>query len=203
MKYLILLFSINLLAQTGEVISRLDQSHADDYEKSECYLEFVGVYNKAAKAASNELKFKQNVAIQYGIILNGSSSSSDWGKAEKSIVNAARYQSNSSSSYYLNDFHEIHTKASEKFPSITKDQTQLLIQKGFKSGKFCDSWFFSSRYSKNQVARYVKKEFEKFLEEEQGREPAISGSEIPKEEFEDEMNRELQYDDNNGSSIDN
>lgn len=204
MKCLVIILSFTFSVYTqeiGEYVSRLDPSLHENFEQSECYLEFKGVYDKAAKAASDALKFKMNVAIQYGVVLNGNNSSSDWGKAEKSIVNSAHYQSDSTSDYFLNDFHEIHTKAQKKHPEITKDQTQMIIRKGFQSGKFCDHWFFSSRYGKNQVARYVKKEFGKYLEEEHGREPAISDSEIPKEELEDEMNRELQYDED--SAINN
>lgn len=197
---LIFVLSFNLYAQeTGENVGRLDPSLHQNYQQSECFIEFQSVYNKAAKAKANELKFKMNVAIQYGVVLNGSSGSSDWGKEEKSLVNAAHYMSTSTSMYTLNHFNEIYTKAQKKHPEITKEQTQMLIRKGFQSGKFCDSWFFSSRYGKNQVARYVKKEFGKYLEEEQGRQPAISDSEIPKEELEDEMNRELQYEDSDSS----
>ena len=204
MKILALITFISLSAisqDTGQYVSRLDNSLAENYKESTCYKEFNGVYSDAVKSSINQLKFKQQVAYQYGVTLSGGNSSSDWGKSERSIANAADYQSDSSSSYTLNDFHEIHSKAQKKFPEITKDQTQLLIRKGFQSGRFCDHWFFSSRYNKKQVAKYVKKEFELYLEEEQGRRPAISDSEIPKEELDQEMNQELQY--NDAGVIDN
>ena len=202
MKYLILImtFSIFLQAQeTGQYVSRLDSSLHDGYKESECYAEFNEVYNRTVRSAVNELKFKQNIALTYGVTLSGSSSSSDFGKEERSIALAADYIQDGPPGYLqLNNFHEIHTKAQDKHPEITREQTQMLIRKGFQSGQFCDGWFFSNRYGTNAVARYVKKEFEKYLEEEQGREPAISDSEIPKEESEEEMNRELQYDEGDG-----
>jgi hypothetical protein len=196
MKNVILLLSLILctktFSQTGQVISVLDPSLHENYKESECYKEYNDVYKKAYDSAMKKLKFQQSLAFNYGVTLSNSSSSSDWGKMERSIANAADYMSDSTSSYMLNDFHEIYTKASKKYPEITKEQTQALIRKGFQSEKFCQHWFFSSRYSTNQVARYVKKEFKKYLEEE-GRSPAVNDSSMDKDELEDSMNRELQY----------
>jgi hypothetical protein len=193
-----LILSTKAFSQTGEVTSVLDPSLHKDYKESKCYQEFNGVYKKAMQRAQNSLNFKVNLAVNYGVTLNNSSSNSDWGKMERSIANAADYISDSTSSYMLNDFHEIHIKASKKYPEITKEQTQALIRKGFQSEKFCNHWFFSSRYSTNQVARYVKKEFKKYLEEE-GRSPAVNDSSMDKDELEDSMNNELRY---NGESED-
>ena len=164
---------LSLLGQSKRVpidnsISSLDPRLHQDFQKSACYQEFRDVYTKAVN--------------------NGSS---DRGIEEQSIVNAAHYVNKSSS---LNHFHTIHSLAKYKYPEITQEQTQMLIRKGFQSGTFCDHWLFSTRYDKQQVSQYVKKEFGKYLEHERGRVPALSDSEIPKKELKDEMNRELQYD---------
>jgi len=204
MKILILIIcSFNLLAQTGEQQSVFDPKLSSSYKESECYKEYNGVYQKSVQSSMNQLQFKQNLAFSTGIVLNSSNSNSDWGKAERSIANAADYKSDSNSSYSLNDFHIIYTKAQKKYPSITKDQTQTLIRKGFQSGKFCDHWLFSSRYSTNQVSRYVKKEFEKHLEQTTNREPAIDDSSMSELELEDSMNNELQYNDDSSKALEN
>ena len=135
---------------------------------------------------------------QFGVSFSGGSSSSDWGKPERALANAAEYQGDSDSSLLLNDFHYIYTKARKKIPEITKDQTQILIRKGFQSGRFCDHWMFSARYNKKQVANYVKKEFELYLKERKELQPAISDSEVIKQNLSEEAN---QKNENNASKV--
>lgn len=196
---LTLVFSLPCLAQnTGENLSRLDASLHEDYRESDCYKEFRDVYSKALDSSMNQFIFRQQMQYQFGVSFSGGSSSSDWGKPERALANAAEYQGDSDSSLLLNDFHYIYTKARKKIPEITKDQTQILIRKGFQSGRFCDHWMFSARYTKKQVANYVKKEFELYLKERKELQPAISDSEVIKQNLSEEAN---QKNENNASRV--
>ena len=181
----ILFFAIAAISLGG-----LHSANATDirYKESSCYKEFSKVYQDAVRGRLENLRFRQGLALETGIVLNSPSSDS-WGEEEKSIVNAADLRPsynpsaiNNESS--LNAFSYVHHKVLEEFPDISPYQTREYIRKGFEEGEFCSKFLFIKfRSSRRKVAKWIVGKIQDDMESSSVLPAEVSDTEINKDYF--------------------